>query len=206
MFSKVITLLGIKGLLLFVGFLVSGASLAATSQDVFCLSCHEMRSCKEELSRSPHAKDASGNPIGCAQCHVSSSGLFSMLETKVAVGASSLWTHFMSEKLLLDRSEMRETARKYVADANCRACHENLLLNAAQNGPVSPKGQAAHLEYLKKNPHPDRGGCSRCHGKASRNSRAARGASQVEVKGCVSCHENVAHGSFSTSKESGSDR
>ncbi|MBB5144347.1 cytochrome c553 [Desulfovibrio intestinalis] len=93
-----------------------------------------------------------------------------------------------------------------MADANCRACHEDLMLNAAQSGPVSAKGQAAHLEYLKKNPHPDRGGCSRCHGKPVRNTRARKQASQIEVKGCVSCHENMAHGSFSASRESGSDR
>lgn len=179
----------ISGLLL-VGFLVSGVSLLVTSQDVFCLSCHEMRSYKEELSRSPHAKDANGKPIGCAQCHVSSSGPISMLETKVAVGINSLWTHFTSENLLLDRSVMRETARKYVADANCRSCHENLLLNASQTGPVPPKGQTAHLEYLKKNPHPGRGGCSRCHGKSHQY------AAKAEVKGCVSCHEKMAHRPF----------
>lgn len=152
MLSKVMVLLGIKGGLLLVGFLVSGVSLLVTSQDVFCLSCHEMRSYKEELSRSPHAKDANGKPIGCAQCHVSSSGLISLLETKVAVGINSLWTHFTSENLLLDRSVMRETARKYVADANCRSCHENLLLNASQTGPVPPKAKPHIWNILKKIP------------------------------------------------------
>ena len=195
--SKILTFLGLKGILLLVGFLIASTSVVATSQDSFCLSCHEMRSYKEELLRSPHAKDADGRPIGCSQCHISNSGLFSMLGTKVIQGATSTWTHFTSDKLILDRVTMRETARKYVSDTNCRSCHENLLLNAAQNGPVAPKGRTAHEEYLKKNPHPDRGGCSRCHGDPNRfTPRNVKRTPKVEVKGCLSCHENMAHRSF----------
>ena len=204
MLSKIIAFLGLKGGLVFLGFLMSGASLVATSQDNFCLSCHEMRSYKDELLQSPHAKDADGNPIGCSQCHVSSAGLISMLETKVTLGVTSTWTHFTSEELLLNRSKMRETARKYVADSNCRACHEDLMLNASLDGPVSQKGKAAHEEYLKNNPHPDRGGCSRCHGKPNRfiskNKRSKKKA-KVDAKGCVSCHENMAHRSFPVKEE-----
>ena len=172
----------------------------ATSQDGFCLSCHEMRSYKEELLKSPHAKDAKGKPIGCSQCHISSSGLISMLETKVALGITSSWKHFTSDELLLNRAQIRDTARKYLADANCRSCHANLLLNASQDGPVSPKGKVAHEEYLKKNPHPDRGSCSRCHGKTNRysdsKSPSLKKNTKIEVKGCLSCHENIAHGSL----------
>ena len=198
-------ILGLKGALVFLGFLMSGASLVATSRDDFCLSCLEMRLYKEELLQSPHAKDADGNLIGCSQCHISSSGLISMLETKVALGVTSTWTHFTSDELFLNRTKMRETARKYVADTNCRSCHEDLLLNASQDGPVSPKGQTAHLEYIKKNPHPDRGGCSRCHGKPNRYTRNRRQTPRVEVKGCVSCHENMAHRSFPVKEEVNSD-
>ena len=191
---KIIIFLGIKGCVLLAVFLLSGASVVATSTDTFCLSCHEMRIYHDELLQSSHSRDAEGGSIGCAQCHIPNSGIFSMLGAKIYMGAKDTWVHFNGDFPALDREEMREDAREFIADSNCRTCHKDLMLNAKGDGPVPDKGRKDHQTYLKNNPHPDRGGCSRCHGKKQRSSAPKK--PKVEIKSCVSCHEGLAHKPF----------
>ena len=179
---------GFAGILLFV---LSSAVVTTTSTDTFCLSCHEMRPFRDELLLSPHAKDAEGQPIGCAQCHIPNSGIFSMLGTKAYMGVKDTWVHFTDATPAMDRKAMSEDAAESIADSNCLTCHSDLMLNAKGNGPVPVKGKKDHETYLKNNPHPDRGGCARCHGRKKRSPGAKK--VKVEIKSCISCHQNIAH-------------
>ena len=147
--------------------IVVSAGVAWTSRTEFCLSCHEMRLYQAELASSPHARDAAGNAIGCPACHIPNSNVARMLGAKTWMGLKDLWVHNVNAGTPLNRAEMQPVARRFTDDANCRHCHQDLMRNAAQTGPVSAEGRLSHANYLGEN------------GK-SRN-------------GCVGCHINVAH-------------
>jgi nitrate/TMAO reductase-like tetraheme cytochrome c subunit len=147
--------------------LTAGAVAHQTQKTSFCMSCHEMQSYQKEVEASPHAGDARGQPIGCGQCHVPNENIARMLAGKIYLGTTDVWSHFADGGYNLDRAAMQPLARRFVDDANCRACHEDLNKNAKNNGPVSEEGKLAHDAFLGKN------GRSR--------------------SGCVGCHANMAH-------------
>lgn len=134
----------------------------ATSTTEFCLSCHEMKVYQKELEASPHAKDAKGNPIGCSQCHVPGSGIVRMVAAKTYLGVKDIWVHTTEEDVVLNRAAMQPMARRFVDDANCRACHQDLGRNAKNDGPVSELGKLAHDNFEDKNGS-SRSGCAGCH-------------------------------------------
>lgn len=142
--------------------LAISVSVVQTSTTAFCMSCHEMRPYQKEMDASPHAKDAEGRPISCSQCHVPNANLPRMLAAKAYLGALDVWAHFTGKGYDLDRAAMQPVARRFVDDANCRACHEDLARNAKNDGPVSPEGKLAHDAYLGKNGQA-RSGCAGCH-------------------------------------------
>lgn len=145
-----------------VAILAASVGVVRTSATPFCMSCHEMRVYQEELDASSHAKDAKGQPIGCSQCHIPGNGLVRMLAAKAYMGAKDVWSHFVEGGYDLDRAAMQPVARRFTDDANCRACHEDLMRNAKNDGPVSPEGKLAHDAYLGKNGQA-RSGCAGCH-------------------------------------------
>lgn len=149
--------------------LAGGAlGLHATSSTSFCVSCHEMRVHQQELALSPHAQDARGNPVACVDCHIPGSGVMRMAAAKTWLGVKDLWVHTANGgNVVLDRRANQPGARRFVDDANCRACHEDLYRNAKNDAPVSVHGRYAHDNYLDKN------GSSR--------------------SGCAGCHQNIAH-------------
>lgn len=147
--------------------LASGAAVHQTSQNEFCLSCHEMKIYYDEQMASSHAKDADGNPIGCAQCHIPNTNAVRMLAVKTYLGALDLWTHYTGDTYNLDRAQMQGIARRFIDDNNCLTCHEDLTKNAKNDGQISTEGKLAHESYQGKN------GQSR--------------------HGCVGCHSNLAH-------------
>lgn len=146
------------------GLIISGTwGVKATSTTAFCLSCHEMAVQQHELERSPHAKDAQGKQISCAQCHLPSASIVRMLGAKAWMGTKDLWVHTASGgEVELNRRELQPAARRFVDDANCRACHGDLTRNAKNDGPISEYGRLAHDNYLGKNGQ-SRSGCAGCH-------------------------------------------
>ena len=150
------------GAVALVFLLGSGAGLFITQQSAFCLSCHEMRSYQKELDASPHARDAQGRPISCAQCHVPGTNVVRMLAAKSYMGTKDVWVHYVKAPRALHRAALQPAARRFVDDANCRACHEDLTRNAKKDGPVSVEGKLAHDAYLGTNGQA-RNGCAGCH-------------------------------------------
>ena len=134
-----------------------------TSSTSFCLSCHEMRVHQQELALSPHAQDARGNAIECVQCHIPSTNIVRMLSAKTWLGTKDLWVHATTGgSVTLNRREIQPEARRFMDDANCRACHEDLYRNAKNDGAISEYGRLAHDNYLDKNGS-SRSGCAGCH-------------------------------------------
>lgn len=149
------------------GILVVAAGVKLTSTTTFCLSCHEMRVYQQELAMSPHAKDASGQPIGCSNCHIPNAHVVRMLGAKAWMGMKDIWMHSTGDVVDLDRAGMQAVARRFTDDSNCRACHKDLMRNARNTAANSQYGQLSHANYLGEN------------GKSS--------------SGCVGCHRNLAH-------------
>lgn len=142
-------------------------ALQATSSTAFCVSCHEMKPYPEEQRFSSHAKDKDGNEIGCSQCHIPQGMGPRFFAVKTYSGVKDLVVHFWSKPDRLHRARTQVVARRFVDDANCLACHQDLYTNAKAEAPVSEYGRLAHDAYLGKN------------GTTKRN--------------CVGCHINLAH-------------
>ena len=145
-----------------IGITAVAATVRYTSGTEFCLSCHEMRVYAEEMKFSSHARDAEGRPIGCAQCHIPGGNIVRMLAAKMWMGSKDIWVHAVDGGTALDRAAMQPRARRFIDDANCLACHQDLGRNAKGDGPVSTEGRLAHDSYLGKNGR-SRNGCAGCH-------------------------------------------
>ena len=150
------------GAVVLAALLGGGAALVETQKSSFCLSCHEMQPYQKELDASSHAKDAKGQAIGCSQCHVPGTNIVRMLAAKSYMGVKDLWVHYTDAPVDLHRAAMQPAARRFVDDANCRACHEDLTKNAKNDGPVAAEGKLAHDAYLGVNGQA-RSGCAGCH-------------------------------------------
>lgn len=161
------TLAVILAIFVLCGVGVAGAMLSVTSSTRFCLTCHEMKPYQEELAMSPHAKDADGNPIGCADCHLPRGIGPRYLAVKTYSGLKDVYVHFTEAPQSLDRRELQPVARRFVDDASCIRCHEDLYKDAKGKAPISSLGKIAHDSY------------NGLDGKTYRN--------------CAECHVNIAH-------------
>ena len=141
---------------------ITAYSLRVTSSTDFCMSCHEMEPYRKELRFSSHAKDKDGNEIGCSQCHIPQGFGPRFLAVKMYSGVKDLAVHFWAKPDRLNRVHTQEVARRFVDDANCLACHQDLSRNAKNDAPVSEYGQLAHDAYLGKNGNTKRN-CAGCH-------------------------------------------
>lgn len=142
--------------------LAASVAVVTTKSTSFCLSCHEMAMYQTELEASPHAKDAQGKAIGCSQCHIPGTNIVRMLAGKLYLGTKDVWVHYTEGGYDLDRAAMQPMARRFVDDANCRACHEDLNRNAKNDGPISEEGKLAHANYQGTNGQ-SRSTCAGCH-------------------------------------------
>ncbi len=141
---------------------ITGYALHATSSTAFCMSCHEMKPYLKELQSSSHARDKAGKDIGCSQCHIPQGFGPRFLAVKVYSGVKDVAVHFWENPELLNRVQSQQTARRFVDDANCLACHQDLYTNGKGSAPVSDYGRLAHDAYLGKNGNTKQN-CAGCH-------------------------------------------
>ena len=145
-------------------FMVIGGAVGveATSTTQFCMTCHEMGPNHKEMKFSTHAKDKDGKPITCVQCHLPKGLGVKFFSVKAYSGIKDLFIHNFGDPDDLYRAEMQVTARRFIDDANCLACHADLSKDAKGEKPVSELGKIAHDAYLGKNGNV-RNGCANCH-------------------------------------------
>ena len=137
-------------------------SMARTSTTEFCMSCHEIRTHKDELEKSSHAVDKDKKPIQCHQCHIPNSIGLKYLTVKTLLGVKDWIAHNWGDPENLDRREMQKTARRFLPDENCRACHPEFLTKDAKDNKISEVGRLCHEAYLEQNGNTKRN-CSGCH-------------------------------------------
>ncbi len=149
-------------LVVVVGIVVMSTQMARTSTTDYCMSCHEMKSRLDELKKSSHAVDKNKQPIQCAQCHIPLSVGPRYLVVKTVVGLNDLFVHYFGDPENLDRRALQVSARRFVMDENCLACHSDLYKDAKGEKPISAIGRLCHDAYLGKNGNTSRG-CAGCH-------------------------------------------
>jgi hypothetical protein len=114
-----------------------------------------------ELKRSAHAVDKDKNPIACVQCHMPLNPGIDYLMVKSYLGVRDAAVHLFGDNRDLDRRAMQLVARRFVMDANCLACHGDLLKNV-KGDPISQEGKKAHEAWLGKDGNARRS-CAGCH-------------------------------------------
>ena len=121
----------------------------------------------EELKYSANAKDKDGKEITCSDCHIPAGYGPRYLSVKIYSGMKDLFVHFVEQPESVNRAEQQTVARRFVDDANCLRCHEDLYKDAKGENAISALGKISHDAYLGKN------------GQAKSN--------------CAGCHINMAH-------------
>lgn len=147
-------------ILIVLGIFLS-VSMTKTSTTSYCLSCHEMKTHKEELEKSSHAFDKEKNPIECSQCHLPPGMGPRYVAVKIYAGMKDLWVHHLGDSANLDRRHLQGAARRFLMDDNCRACHQDLEKNV-KGEPLSEIGKLCHEAYLGKNGQ-TQSSCAGCH-------------------------------------------
>lgn len=138
-----------------------------TSTTGFCLSCHEMERHEAELKMSPHAVDKDKHPIECRQCHLPATFGPRYVALKAYLGVKDVVVHTFGDPVNdFYRRELQISARRFVPDDSCRACHQDLGKDV-KGKPLPREGKLAHEAYLATNGRTD--------------------------KGCANCHQNMAH-------------
>ncbi|MCG8531785.1 MAG: NapC/NirT family cytochrome c [Desulfovibrionales bacterium] len=144
-------------LLLVVGLAVP---LELTSRTSYCISCHEQKPHKAEQDKSVHALDKDKNPIECRQCHIPLGFGPKFMVVKIR-GLKDLFIHITQKPERLDRRRLQASARRFIPDANCRACHMDLM-KTTKDEKISEIGRLSHQAYLGENGTTKRK-CAGCH-------------------------------------------
>ncbi len=111
---------------------------------------------------SSHATDKNGKPIECSQCHIPNGFGPKFLAVKIYSGLKDLAVHTWEQPLAIDRLAHQPTARRFIDDDNCIACHADLYKDAKGKYAISDIGKIAHDAYLGKNGNTNRN-CAGCH-------------------------------------------
>jgi nitrate/TMAO reductase-like tetraheme cytochrome c subunit len=144
----------------------SAMAFEKTTTTEFCMSCHEMQQHRAELKFSSHAVDKDKNPIECRQCHMPASFGPRYVALKAYLGVKDLLIHTFGDPDDFYRKELQLSARRFMPDDSCLACHEDLKKDV-KGEELSREGKLAHDAYL--------------------------GVNGNTGKGCADCHRNMAH-------------
>jgi formylglycine-generating enzyme required for sulfatase activity len=127
-----------------------------TSTNSFCESCHVHPQATATWKQGPHFDNESGVAVGCVQCHLPPGGAEYMIE-KVKTGVRDVYGTWFKDpsKINWEEKSQREHAVRFVYEASCRHCHQNLFPRG-----LSKKGVDAHLHYDQ---HGGQVRCINCH-------------------------------------------
>lgn len=149
-------------------FSLGGHSLIKhTSDDKFCVLCHEwMNPMVETYHKDPHGgNNENGIKASCVSCHLPHDSLFSYLFQKGKNGIAEVTSMIVNDPEKMDWQKHREKREKFVFDSGCIECHTNITTTSLQS--KAAKKMHEKYEELKDNV-------------------------ENPVK-CVTCHVNVGH-------------
>jgi nitrate/TMAO reductase-like tetraheme cytochrome c subunit len=154
----VVSIVGIVIGLLFSLTLYEG--LHRTSNDKFCIVCHEMSPMVAAYEHDPHGgAGKSGIKVSCVTCHLPQDNLFSYIFTKAKNGVVEGAIHFFGNPQDINWQENRAKRQFFVIDNGCISCHTNYKTNKH----ISAKGLKMHAHYEQLLGTSKAIGCASCH-------------------------------------------
>jgi len=170
----ILALIGVAGVSVVVGLIISFVTVVAVKQTSgvnFCSSCHSMKPMAEAYRNSVHGGyGKSGVVAECAACHLPHESTLGYLVQKARTGMWDLWVESTHDTSKIDWFERREERRNWVYDSGCLHCHENLLRGTQAN----KKAFTAHKAYFAKK-------------------LVVKTDEGTEPAKCVDCHKHVGH-------------
>lgn len=160
-FFKGKTFIFIIGLLLGIG-VVASAYLTSVyfSSDESCMICHVHPHVEESWKLSSHVNNRSGVKVHCVDCHLPpKNDTWNHYTAKLKLGLKDTWGYMAKDSADFDwdmKSQL-ENAVKYIPNASCVECHQNLFPQG-----ITQDGITAHLYYEENEKKLDLQ-CISCH-------------------------------------------
>ena len=156
-----ILLMGLVGVL--VGLLSSWIlyeGLHRTSDDKFCIVCHEMKPMVAAYHNDVHGGNGKvGIKVTCVTCHLPHDNVIAYIATKARNGVVEGAIHFFGKPDAINWQANRANRQHFVRDEACAGCHTNFKTNEA----ISEKGREMHAHYSSLEGTDKEISCASCH-------------------------------------------
>lgn len=140
--------------------LVVYEGLHRTSDDKFCVVCHEMKPMVAAYHTDVHGgAGKSGIKASCVTCHLPHDNVIAYIATKARNGVVEGAIHFFGNPDAIDWQANREKRDHFVKDEGCISCHTNYTTNTN----ISEKGRKMHAHYVSLQNTDQKIGCASCH-------------------------------------------
>lgn len=153
----------------FIGILFSLGvyeGLHRTSDDKFCIVCHEMKPMVASYHDDVHGgAGKSGIKVSCVSCHISTDSAVKYIFTKAKNGVVEGAIHFFGNPDAIDWQANRVNKDHFVVDSGCIGCHTNYTTNKN----ISEKGIKMHAHYDSLKNTDKKIGCASCHVEVGHN-------------------------------------
>ena len=134
--------------------------LHRTSNDRFCIVCHEMKPMVAAYHNDVHGGSGkSGIKASCVACHLPHDNVFAYIFTKARNGAVEGAIHFFGNPDAIDWQANRANRKHFVEDGGCIGCHTNYQTNVN----ISEKGRKMHAHYNSLENTTQSISCASCH-------------------------------------------
>ncbi|DAB34008.1 MAG TPA: cytochrome C [Sulfurospirillum sp. UBA12182] len=147
----------------FIGLLFSLGmyeGLHRTSNDKFCIVCHEMAPMVASYHSNVHGgAGKSGIKVACVTCHLPHDNVLNYIYTKAKNGVVEGAIHFFGNPDAIDWHKNRQRRDEFVVDEGCISCHTNYTTNPN----ISEKGIKMHKHYVSLQDTDKQIGCASCH-------------------------------------------
>ncbi len=145
-FLKKTTVLLLIGFIIGLIFLLSLYKTSVYfSTDRSCMMCHVHPHAEESWAKSVHVNNGSGVKVHCVSCHLPPQDqTWAHYSAKAKLAAHDIWGYVTKDSADFNWEEKRllENAIKYIPNASCVDCHQNLFPKG-----VTQDGVTAHLYY-----------------------------------------------------------
>ncbi|HBL33159.1 MAG TPA: hypothetical protein DDZ96_04980, partial [Porphyromonadaceae bacterium] len=125
-----------------------------------CMMCHVHPHAEDSWQLSVHVNNGSGVMVNCVDCHLPpTDNTWQHYTAKLQLGVRDVWGYLTKDSADFDwdkKSEL-EHAVKYVPNASCVKCHQNLFPQG-----ISDEGITAHMYYDENHAKMDLQ-CISCH-------------------------------------------
>lgn len=140
--------------------LVTYYGLHKTSDQKFCVICHEMDPMVVAYREDVHGGAGKlGASAKCVDCHLPHDNILKYIYTKARNGVVEGAIHVFSDPSKINWLEKRAHRESFVFDDGCLECHGNLL--STQTSSSQAQKMHTHYERLKKSDQAIR--CVSCH-------------------------------------------